>query len=434
MMTTLAKTIHRRRRRRHQFYPLGVLCLEGIANKCRMKKQYLNYHLLLILLMIGNIETNPGPTRKLKCGSCQKLLGKSTRTRPLFYCTICGWVHFRCSGIKSRDEYSAKDFVCSKCSTQRVVSNALTENALLRKAHEAYTNLKKSPAAYGSIASLCKATGLSQKNVLEYLSTNSTYTKFHPSRSNFLRLKVQSYRINEIWSADLADMQNLSRENRGVRYLLVVVDTLSRVLHVEALKNKLADSCRQALNRIISRAKSRPEKIWTDDGKEFLGSFSKFCSQNNIVLYQTNNEKKSAYAERNIRSLKALIYRYLNENHTSNYIDHLQSFVRLINSRVNRVIKMAPKDVTSDHTSYLVSLNQNQRIIKPRFKIGDTVRIRRKIETFHHAYRIQFSHEIFRITKILTLNPPTYRVVAHETNEAILGRFYEAELVKFSNI
>ena len=95
---------------------------------------------------------------------------------------------------------------------------------------------------------------------------------------------------------------------------------------------------------------------------------------------------------------------------------------------------MAPKDVTSDHTSYLVSLNQNQRIIKPRFKIGDTVRIRRKIETFHHAYRIQFSHEIFRITKILTLNPPTYRVVAHETNEAILGRFYEAELVKFSNI
>ena len=71
---------------------------------------------------------------------------------------------------------------------------------------------------------------------------------------------------------------------------------------------------------------------------------------------------------------------------------------------------------------------------KPKFAVGETVRIKRNIETFHRGYKIQFSREIFRIDKVLTLNPPTYRVVSHETGEEIVGRFYESELTKFSEI
>ena len=198
------------------------------------------------------------------------------------------------------------------------------------------------------------------------------------------------------------------------------------------MKDKYASTTRRAF--ALMTTKIKPEKVWTDEGKEFLRSFKNFCEQKEIKFYQTRNEKKSSFAERNIRSIKCLIYNFLNENHTSTYINSLQNFVKVINSRVNRIKGIAPKSVTKQHTSYLISLNVNDKIQKPKFAVGEAVRIIRNIETFHRGYKVQFSHEIFRIDKVLTLNPPTYRVVPHETGEEIVGRFYESELTKFSEI
>ena len=154
------------------------------------------------------------------------------------------------------------------------------------------TNTKLSRSAFSSIRSLCQSTKLPEKTVRQYLETNSTCTKFHPSKPKFQRLKVQSYRINEIWSVDLADMQMIADQNRGVRYLLVALDTLSRNLRVEAVRNKSADCTKNDLIRMIAKSKQRPEKIRTDDGEEFLGAFSLYCSKHDIQLYQTYNEKK----------------------------------------------------------------------------------------------------------------------------------------------
>ena len=171
-------------------------------------------------------------------------------------------------------------------------------------------------------------------------------------------------------------MQSIASRNGGFRYLLVAVDTLSRYLKVEAMRNKDAVTTKQAFLRMITKVV--PERVWTDDGTEFMGEFATFCKKEQIVLYQTHNEKKSAFAERNIRSLKALIYRYMNEHHTDTYIDKLQNFVKIINNGTNRVTGLCPSSVTEDHVSYLVSLTQDSNLQKrPKFQIGDTVRIRR---------------------------------------------------------
>ena len=60
------------------------------------------------LLKIGGVEPNPGPSKTI-CGSCSKTLGNSTKTKPLLWCTICGWVHFDCSGLASVRDYDDKD-------------------------------------------------------------------------------------------------------------------------------------------------------------------------------------------------------------------------------------------------------------------------------------------------------------------------------------
>ena len=151
---------------------------------------------------------------------------------------------------------------------------------------------------------------------------------------------------------------------------------------------------------------------------------------NGIDIYSTKSETKSALAERNIRSLKSLIFKYMHEHDQSNYTTQLNNFVSIINNRVNRMTKLAPASVSQKEVPYLVSLCHTNVIKKPKFKIGDQVRIRRKIDTFHRGYKIQFTEELFTITSIPTNNPPTY-TVKDLKNEVIEGKFYEPELVKF---
>ena len=53
-----------------------------------------------------------------------------------------------------------------------------------------------------------------------------------------------------------------------------------------------------------------------DNGTEFKGSFEALSKKKGIKTYSTESDKKSAFAKRNIRSLKNLIYKYLEDSHT----------------------------------------------------------------------------------------------------------------------
>ena len=206
-------------------------------------------------------------------------------------------------------------------------------------------------------------------------------------------------------------MQKLAANNSGIRYLFVAVDALSCYLWVEPLKVKTSQACKEALMRIIAKnrkqpvpkicnATHQPEKIWVDKGREFSGEFASFCRSKDIVIYSTKSETKSALAERNIRSLKSLIFKYMHEHERNTYIDEIDQFVSIINRRVNRMTKLAPASISKKDVPYLVSLCHTNAQQQPRFKIGDQVRIRRKIDTFHRGYKIQFTEELFTVTRI----------------------------------
>ena len=78
-----------------------------------------------------------------------------------------------------------------------------------------------------------------------------------------------------------------------------------------------------------------------------------------IHLCTTESETKSAFAERNIRSLKNIIYKYLEEKWTWTYIEDLPQFLNTINSRVKRVTHLAPNKVFKKHDAILISLAIN---------------------------------------------------------------------------
>ena len=239
--------------------------------------------------------------------------------------------------------------------------------------------------------------------------------------------------INEIWSLDLAYVDKLAKYNRGVRYLLVAVDCLSRYLRVEPLKTKYAKETTEAFKKMIKT--KQPKKVWVDKGTEFKGEFEKLCTKREIIKYDTHSEKKSAFAERNIRSLKSIIYKYLEFEWTYSYIEKLQNFVQTFNSRVNRVTKLAPNKVTRKHVPALVSLiaNSSSKLVqKPKFYVGDYVRIAKTDLPFRKGYKQIFTDEVFEIVAIPTVNPPTYSLIDAEKEE-ISGKFYEKELSLIGN-
>ena len=172
--------------------------------------------------------------------------------------------------------------------------------------------------------------------------------------------------------------------------------------------------------------------MWVDAGTEFKGSFSTLCHKNEIELYKTFSEKKTAFAVRNIRSLKNLIYKYLEVKWTYSFTNQLQSFVQTINSRVNRVTKLAPNKVTKKDFPYLLSLifNDSANLVRlPKFYVGNFVRISKTDLPFRKGYKQTITNKVFEIYDIPTTNPSNYSLI-DASQEPVKGKFYELELVK----
>ena len=135
-----------------------------------------------------------------------------------------------------------------------------------------------------------------------------------------------SFRDN-IWGVDLADMQSLSKYNKGNKYLLCAIDLFSKYALVVSIKDKKGTSIVNAFKNIISKEK-KPNKIWVDQGNEFYNnSFKEFLKINNIERYSRYNEGKSVVAERFIRTLKNKIFKHMRAISKNVYFDVLDDIV-----------------------------------------------------------------------------------------------------------
>ena len=174
---------------------------------------------------------------------------------------------------------------------------------------------------------------------------------------------------------------------------------------------------------LISKGRE-PNKIWVDRGGEFYNKLAKrFLKINNIEMYSTYNEGKSAVAERFIRTLKNKIFKHMRAVSKNVYFDMLDDFVNKYSNTAHRSIKMKPIEVISDsYGEYNEDSNKND----PKFNVGDSVRISKCKNIFAEGYTQNWSEEVFIISKIKNTVPWTY-VISDLNGEPIAGSFYEKE-------
>ena len=219
-----------------------------------------------------------------------------------------------------------------------------------------------------------KVSGAKHVNTKFAIQNQQLAEELHkPIIRKFEKRKVHTAFKDNIWSADLADMQLLNKYNNGIRFLLCAIDIFSKYAWVVPLKDKKGVSIVAAFQSILKQSNRKPNSIWVDKGSEFYNaSFKKWLRDNDIVMYSTNNEGKSVVAERFIRMLKSKIYKYMTSISKNVYIDKLDDIVNEYNNTCHTTIKMKPIDV-KDNTYINTDKETNDK--DPKFKVGDRVRI-----------------------------------------------------------
>lgn len=293
------------------------------------------------------------------------------------------------------------------------------------------------PAGYAGARGLTQAvqgeTG--KREVEEWLASQDTYTLHRSIRRKFRRARYNVQNIDDVWEADLVDLRSIKQYNNGNTYLLVVIDVLSKFAWVEPLRDKTASTVAGAFDKILSSARRYPIYLQTDKGKEFVGiAFQRLLEARGVRYRATRNpDIKAAVAERFNRTLKERMWRYFTHTSTRRYIDVLRQLVRAYNDTVHSTIRMALSTVTLENAAVArYNMENSRRVVgrgdgKPRFKIGELVRISKAKGAFRKGYEANWTAEVFKVRKILLRSPVVY-VLEDMAGEEIDGIFYEPEV------
>lgn len=156
-----------------------------------------------------------------------------------------------------------------------------------------------------------------------------------------------------------------------------------------------------------------------------------------IDIYHTYSEHKSAIIERFNRTLKEMMWKYFTANSTHRWIDVIQDLVDQYNNRKHRTIGMSPNEALEHEEELLEAQHKrvqkiyNTKTSKPKFKVGDYVRISRIKGPFEKGYHINWSREVYRVYEVDDKFPYTYKLI-DDLGNVIKGSFYEQELQKTS--
>jgi transposase InsO family protein len=305
---------------------------------------------------------------------------------------------------------------------------------LSNKERDLLNNLYYDPKmGYSGLKELSRKSKLPQTKVKEFLEQQNTYTLHKPIKKKFETRKVYVHGIDNQWQADLVEMQEFSKENEGLKYLLTIIDCFSKYAWAIPIKDKTADQTIEAFNNIFKQRK--PLKLQTDKGKEFINKkFQELLKRNNIHWFSTNSDLKASIVERFNRTLKTKMWKYFTQIGTRKWIDIVDDLVYNYNNSYHRSIKMTPVEGSKKENESIVykNLYRESKLSKKsnKFKVGDKVRISKWKGTFEKGYLPNWTRELFTVSKVLNTSPTTYKIEDYN-DEEIEGSFYEPELVKF---
>ena len=264
---------------------------------------------------------------------------------------------------------------------------------------------------------------MTQKNIKIFI--NEIYSK--PPKKNYATNKTDVYHTDDIWSLDILDLKDYGPENnRGYRYVLVVIDNFSKFGWTSPLKNKNAQTRKDSFENILINSKRKPNLIESDRGKEFYNNILQdFLNKNNINLYSRNTSLGAVFAERFNRTIRDLLKKIVFERGDANWIDVLPTKTKQYN-RIHSSTKLTPIQASLKKNEGYVYKNllDKRKKVKPKFQINNLVRVADLKKTFSKGDTTNWSYKLYKITETVNDTIPTYKIdtLSERYNESLLKK------------
>src|SRR3978361_2249117 len=257
---------------------------------------------------------------------------------------------------------------------------------------------------------------------------------YKPARKNFIRRTTVVKGVNDLWQIDLAEVQPYAKVNRGMRYILVVIDCCSKFLWTRPVKNKTAEEVTKAMASVLAEG-NVPRLLQSDRGREFYNArFQSLMRQYNIKHYSTFTVIKASMAERVIRTLKERLYKAFDLQGSHHWLSLLPVITADYNQTVHRTTGMKPAGVIAGAASEKAALTAIKKNRRPqgsrrvKFNPGDVVRLSRHKFFFEKGFTNRWTTELFRIRDVKTSTVPVTYELEDLSGSPIQGCFYTEAL------
>jgi hypothetical protein len=227
--------------------------------------------------------------------------------------------------------------------------------------------------------------------------------------------QFQVFKSNLIQQADLLFITN----DRGYKYILVVVDDHSKKMDAEKLREKDSVHVAKAFRKIYDRNILKiPEQIELDDGKEFKGEVREFFDEHNTRIRYAlpNRHRQQGLVERKNQILGTIIHRIQTYKELEKNNGKLnREWIKLLPNIVEQINEHLPKPLTDAVKDTPISNDYNKKLLP----IGTHVRIQldhpigTNNKRLHGEFRssdIRWTPKIYKVTQVLLVDgkPPMY--------------------------
>ena len=300
------------------------------------------------------------------------------------------------------------------------------------------------PFSFGSEKRVLENTNSTKEEVSKNLRKNDIYTRYKQYKKARKYSPIYVYKKRELFQADLVSFTNPEyiKANDGYKFLFTTIDVFTKHAWVYPLKSKDCETTKKCFEDILSKCGKQPEKLQTDRGSEFMcAKFKNFLKSRNIHHYVSYSDRKCPVVERFNLTIQQILYKILDKNESFRWIDFLDKAMKIYNTRKHTTIKLSPVDAekgeneTSVRKVFLKRYRKaGLKPPKPKYKVGDTVRIWKFKRVFDRGYHENFTTQYFKIRKVMTNLPVVRYELEDILGEKIIGSFFENELVPFEGM
>ena len=314
-----------------------------------------------------------------------------------------------------------------------------------QKLHDLYYNDKTGFVGIGKLlnkvhklnrgANRAKHINLTDEQIRDWYNSQEVNQVYKPREIYDGIRPITSAYLGDI-QVDLMDVSKFAGNNNGIKYLLNIINIVTRYVWCFPLHSKspkeIAGHLKDVLDQINKKIQGEVEcrgasgkpiqcgpdmrriNIGVDKGKEFMGAVNQVIADNKIpvTIYRAGPEHKNAMmlVERFHKTLWTRLKKYMFANDTTKYINVLPRLIAGYNSTVHSSTGRTPKEAW-DHINkphqITLSIDEmatiNEKIKKANsLHVGDKVRKKMRRRMFNKAsFAKNYSGEIYTVVKVL---------------------------------